>query len=57
MFDLGDEGMEYTINKLSRIFHISKRSLRYYHEIGLLVPEKINSSGCGIYGENEVNTS
>lgn len=56
MFDLGGEGVEYTINKLSQISHISKRSLRYYHEIGLLVPARINSSGYRIYGENEVNT-
>lgn len=48
--------MEYTINKLFQIAHISKRTLHYYHEIGLLVPARINSSGYRIYGENEVNT-
>lgn len=47
--------MEYTINKLSKLAGISSRTLRFYDEIGLLKPKRINSSGYRIYGENEVN--
>jgi DNA-binding transcriptional MerR regulator len=47
--------MEYTIQKLSQIAGISSRTLRYYDEIGLLKPARINSSGYRIYGQREVN--
>lgn len=47
--------MEYSINELSNISKISTRTLRYYHEIGLLNPKRINSSGYRIYGEDEVD--
>lgn len=47
--------MEYTINKLSQMAKISSRTLRYYDEIGLLKPKRINSSGYRIYGEEEIN--
>lgn len=47
--------MEYTVQKLSKIAGISTRALRYYDEIELLKPLKINSSGYRIYGQNEVN--
>lgn len=47
--------MEYTIKELAEIAKISTRSLRYYDQIGLLKPAKINDSGYRIYGENEVN--
>lgn len=47
--------MEYTVNKLSHLAGVSTRTLRYYHEIGLLVPGKINESGYRIYGETEVD--
>ena len=47
--------MEYTIKKLAQLAGISTRTLRYYDEIGLLKPCRINSSGYRIYGENEVN--
>ena len=42
--------MEYTIQKLSQMAGISTRTLRYYDEIGLLKPARINSSGYRIYG-------
>ena len=45
--------MEYSINELSKIAKISTRTLRYYHEINLLEPKRINSSGYRIYGEYE----
>lgn len=47
--------MEYTVQKLGRMAGISPRTLRYYDEIGLLKPRRINSSGYRIYGESEVN--
>lgn len=47
--------LEYSIHELSKIAKISTRTLRYYHEIDLLKPKRINSSGYRIYGENEVD--
>lgn len=47
--------MEYTIQKLAALAGISTRTLRYYDEIDLLKPARINSSGYRIYGQNEVN--
>lgn len=47
--------MEYTVQKLSQIAGISTRTLRYYDEIGILKPARINSSKYRIYGEREVD--
>ena len=47
--------MEYTVQKLGRLAGISTRTLRYYDEIGILKPARINSSGYRIYGQEEVN--
>ena len=47
--------LEYSIHELSKIAKISTRTLRYYHEIDLLKPKRINSSGYRIYGEDEVD--
>lgn len=47
--------MEYTVQKLGRIAGISTRTLRYYDEIGILKPARINSSGYRIYGQVEVD--
>lgn len=47
--------MEYTINELSKISGISTRALRYYDQIGLLVPLRISSNDYRIYSENEVD--
>lgn len=47
--------MEYTIRKLARMAGVSTRTLRYYHEIGLLDPERISSTGYRIYGSSQVN--
>ena len=47
--------MEYSIHELSKIAKVSTRTLRYYHEIDLLQPKRINSSGYRIYGEDEVD--
>ncbi len=47
--------MEYTVQKLAAIAGISTRTLRYYDEIGILKPARINSSGYRIYSQAEVD--
>lgn len=47
--------MEYTVNKLGKLSGVSSRTLRYYDEIDLLKPERINSSGYRIYGQKQVD--
>lgn len=47
--------MEYTVQKLGKLAGVSTRTLRYYDEIGLLKPARINSSGYRIYGAKEVD--
>ncbi len=47
--------MEYTVQKLGRLAGVSTRTLRYYDEIELLKPARINSSGYRIYGAFEVD--
>lgn len=47
--------MEYTVHKLGKMAGVSTRTLRYYDEIGILRPARINSSGYRIYGQNEVD--
>ncbi|NLK75910.1 MAG: MerR family transcriptional regulator, partial [Clostridiales bacterium] len=47
--------MEYTVRKLANLAGISTRTLRYYDEIGILKPARINSSGYRIYGPKEVD--
>lgn len=47
--------MEYTVQKLAQMAGVSTRTLRYYDEIGILKPARINSSGYRIYGQKEVD--
>jgi len=47
--------MEYTVQKLAKIANVSTRTIRYYDEIGILKPARINSSGYRIYGQQEVD--
>lgn len=47
--------MEYTVQKLGRLAGVSTRTLRYYDQIGILKPTRINSSGYRIYGLAEVD--
>ncbi len=47
--------MEYTVQKLAQLAGVSSRTLRYYDEIGILKPARINSSGYRIYGQPEVD--
>jgi DNA-binding transcriptional MerR regulator len=47
--------VEYTVQKLASLAGVSGRTLRYYDEIGILKPARINSSGYRIYGQAEVD--
>lgn len=47
--------MEYTIKKVAQLSGVSTRTLRYYDEIELLKPARINSSGYRIYGQKEMD--
>jgi DNA-binding transcriptional MerR regulator len=47
--------MEYTVQKLGKLAGVSTRTLRYYDEIGILKPARVNSSGYRIYGQAEVD--
>ncbi len=47
--------VEYTVQKLASLAGVSTRTLRYYDEIGILKPARINSSGYRIYGQAEVD--
>lgn len=51
----GGENMEYTVQKLGKMAGVSTRTLRYYDEIGILKPARINSSGYRIYGQKEID--
>lgn len=46
--------MEYTVKKLAQLSGVSTRTLRYYDEIGLLKPERINTNGYRIYGQTQI---
>lgn len=46
--------MEYSINELSTLAGVSARTLRYYDEIGLLKPLRVNKSNYRFYGSREV---
>lgn len=47
--------MNYKIGELSKLANISRRTIRYYNQIGLLSPSSIDKSGYSIYSEEEVN--
>lgn len=47
--------MEYTVQKLAKLAGVTTRTLRYYDEIELLKPARVNSSGYRIYGGREVD--
>lgn len=46
--------MEYTIQALAKLAGVSSRTLRYYHEIGLLLPSRTSHGGYRFYGPEEV---
>lgn len=47
--------MIYKINELAKLSGVSTRTLRYYNQIDLLVPEKNDSNGYRIYGQVQVD--
>ena len=47
--------VEYTVKKLGQMAGVSTRTLRYYDQVGLLSPARINSSGYRIYGKAEID--
>jgi len=47
--------MEYTVQELAKLAGVSSRAVRYYDEIDLLKPARVNSSGYRIYGPDEVD--
>ncbi|GAA3659285.1 hypothetical protein GCM10022202_19980 [Microbacterium marinilacus] len=46
--------MEWTVNDLAERAGISGRTLRHYHRIGLLAPDRIGSNGYRYYGPDAV---
>ena len=47
--------MQYKVNELAKLSGLSKRTLRYYNQIGLLEPEKVESNGYRLYGQAQVD--
>jgi DNA-binding transcriptional MerR regulator len=46
--------MSYTVKQLSTLAGVSRRTLHYYDEIGLLTPETVSANGYRYYGEESV---
>lgn len=47
--------MEYTVLKLAKLSGVSRRTLQFYDEIGLLKPARVSSNGYRIYGSAEID--
>lgn len=47
--------MEYTVQGLAKLAGISTRTLRYYDQIGLLSPKRVENNGYRVYGREEVD--
>ncbi len=47
--------MTYTIQQLARLAGVSTRTLRYYDQLGLLVPTRDEANDYRVYGRNEVD--
>ncbi len=47
--------MEYSIDSLAKLAGVTSRTLRYYHQIGLLAPLRTSSAGYRIYGPQQVD--
>lgn len=46
--------MEYGIRQLAALAGVSARTLRYYHQIGLLAPARVGENGYRYYGPEQV---
>lgn len=47
--------MDYTVNELAKLANVTRRTLHYYDEIGLLKPNAVKNNGYRIYGKVEVD--
>lgn len=47
--------MYYTVNELAKLSDVTRRTLHYYDEIGLLKPKSIMENGYRVYGVEEVD--
>lgn len=47
--------MEWTVNQLAERAGISGRTLRHYHQIGLLLPDRVGPNGYRYYGPHAVS--
>ena len=47
--------MEYTIQQLAKLSGVTRRTLRYYDQIGLLRPARTTEAGYRIYGPSQVD--
>ncbi|HHT53899.1 MAG TPA: MerR family transcriptional regulator [Clostridiales bacterium] len=47
--------MDYTVSKLAKMAGVSRRTLRFYDEIGLLSPARVSQNGYRVYGRAEVD--
>lgn len=47
--------MQYTVKQLAELAGVSARTLRYYHQIGLLKPGWVSEAGYRFYGPAEVD--
>ena len=45
----------FTPNEVSKVTSVSTRTLRYYHEIGLLVPSYIDDNGYRYYHSQDIS--
>lgn len=50
-----DHTVQYTVKQLAELAGISARTLRYYHQIGLLSPECFSEAGYRLYGPAQVD--
>jgi DNA-binding transcriptional MerR regulator len=46
--------MTYTVKQLAELACVSRRTLRYYDQIGLLSPEQVGANGYRYYGERSL---
>ncbi|ETK36951.1 MerR family transcriptional regulator [Microbispora sp. ATCC PTA-5024] len=46
--------MEYSISQVARMAGVSSRTLRHYHDIGLLAPSRVSGNGYRWYGRREL---
>lgn len=45
-----------TVSEISKITGVSKRTIRYYDNIGLLKPSEVSASGYRLYDQNDIET-